>query len=55
MSALDAAALVIGSRTVPIPAVLVDVAPEDGGEERVRQKNHISTDKVYIKPFISTV
>lgn len=40
-SALDVAALVIGSRTVPNPAVLVDVAPEDGGEERVRRKSHL--------------
>lgn len=44
MTALDAAALVIGSRTVLLPAVRVDVAPEDGGVERVRKTNGISTE-----------
>lgn len=44
MSALDAAALDIGSRTVLLPAVRVDVAPEDEDVERVRKTNCISTD-----------
>lgn len=37
MSALDAAALAIGSRTVLIQAARVDVNQEHGGEERVRK------------------
>lgn len=51
MTALDAAALVTGSRTAPIPMVHVDVDPEVGDEARVTNKEKEKRKNITSQPI----